>query len=54
MELTTLPAFPRLRLLTYNVFMRPPGINTHGDDFKDDRLIFIKQHIKDYDIICFQ
>lgn len=36
------PKVPRIRLLTYNVFLRPPGINTHGDDYKDDRLQFIK------------
>lgn len=45
---------PRIRLLTYNVFMRPPGINTHDDDFKDDRLSYLKKHIGDYDIVCFQ
>ncbi|GAM25651.1 hypothetical protein SAMD00019534_088260 [Acytostelium subglobosum LB1] len=28
----------KLRLLTYNVFVRPPGIRTNYNDFKDERL----------------
>lgn len=41
-----------IKILTYNVFMRPViGDNT---DLKDERAIHIKEAIKNYDIVCFQ
>ena len=43
-----------LKVLTYNIYMRPPGINTHGDDFKDERLDEFAERIDEYDVICLQ
>ena len=44
-----------IRLLTYNIFIRPPGINTNGDDFKYERLRdIIDKVIPEYDIVCLQ
>ncbi|KAI8343128.1 Endonuclease/exonuclease/phosphatase [Chlamydoabsidia padenii] len=43
------------RLLTLNIFMRPPGIKNNWSDYKDDRLDYIIHHIlPHYDIIAFQ
>ncbi|KDO34655.1 hypothetical protein SPRG_00718 [Saprolegnia parasitica CBS 223.65] len=42
------------RVLSLNVFMRPPGIAGRGGDHKDLRLRFLKQKIADYDIVCLQ
>lgn len=46
----------KLRLLTYNIFMRPPLINEKGkSDHKNERLKMIsKEILPKYDIICFQ
>ena len=44
-----------VRVLTYNIFLRPLGITTNGNDFKNDRLeSFLCQDLSKYDIICFQ
>lgn len=45
-----------LKLLTYNVFMRPPGINEKGkDDYKNTRQRLISKTVVPlYDIVCFQ
>ncbi len=42
------------RLLTLNVFMRPPGIKTNQDDYKNERHSDILKLIAGYDIVCFQ
>ncbi|KAI8084687.1 Endonuclease/exonuclease/phosphatase [Halteromyces radiatus] len=43
------------RVLTLNIFMRPPGIKNNWSDYKDERLAYIIQHIlPHYDIIAFQ
>lgn len=43
------------RLLTFNMFMRPPGIKNNKDDFKNERLEYIVQNIlPHYDIITVQ
>ncbi|KAG1344551.1 hypothetical protein G6F62_004443 [Rhizopus arrhizus] len=43
------------RLLTLNIFMRPPGVKNNADDYKDERLEYIIQHVlPSYDIITFQ
>jgi hypothetical protein len=44
----------RVRLLTYNVFLRPPPIKTNLDDYKEERFIQIMKIIQDYDVVCFQ
>jgi sphingomyelin phosphodiesterase len=43
----------RIRLLTYNIFCRPPPINTNID-YKDSRLNDFMDQLKNFDIICFQ
>lgn len=43
------------RLLTFNMFMRPPGIKNNENDFKNERLDFIVENILPaYDIITIQ
>ncbi|ORZ17385.1 Endonuclease/exonuclease/phosphatase [Absidia repens] len=50
-----LPMGEAARLLTLNIFMRPPGIKNNWSDYKDDRLDYIIHHIlPHYDIIAFQ
>ncbi|OMH86387.1 Sphingomyelinase [Zancudomyces culisetae] len=45
----------KVRLLTQNIFMRPPLINNNGDDFKQERLDwFIKNVLDKYDVICLE
>ncbi len=45
----------QINLLTYNFFIRPPGISSGIGDFKDARQeMFIKNEFEKYDIICFQ
>lgn len=41
-----------IRLMTYNTFLRPLVGST--TDFKDERVAFIKDAIKDHDIVCMQ
>ena len=46
----------KVRLLTINMFLRPPGVNTtaEGDDYKEGRLrYFIDNYLARYDVICF-
>ena len=43
-----------IKLLTYNVFLRPPPIKTNEDDFKHQRLNDILDEIAQFDIVCFQ
>jgi hypothetical protein len=43
-----------VRLLTFNVFLRPPPIKTNLDDYKEERFQEILKIIDDYDIVCFQ
>lgn len=44
-----------VKLLTYNIFLRPPLIKNNADDYKNERLAeFMKSHLDKFDIICFQ
>lgn len=43
-----------LRILTYNIFLRPPPIKNNEDDFKNERLEDFAKIINDFDIICLQ
>lgn len=43
-----------VRLLTYNMFMRPPPVKTNATDFKDARLDEFVKQLDNFDIICFQ
>jgi len=45
----------RVRVLTFNIFMRPPPIHSFESDFKEDRIKLIcKQLFNNYDVIAFQ
>jgi hypothetical protein len=43
-----------IRLLTYNIFCRPPPINSNQGDYKDARLNDFINRLQYFDIICFQ
>ncbi|PVU96435.1 hypothetical protein BB561_001167 [Smittium simulii] len=44
-----------VRLLTQNIFIRPPGINTNGNDYKSERKALLESKIlPEYDIVCLQ
>jgi len=44
-----------VKLLTYNIFLRPPLIKNNADDFKNERLReFMKSELEKFDIICLQ
>ncbi|KAJ3091888.1 calcium calmodulin-dependent protein kinase type 1G [Quaeritorhiza haematococci] len=51
-----LPSGPRtIRMLTYNIFLRPPGIKNNVSDHKNERLLFFgEKYMKNYDIIAIQ
>lgn len=47
--------FNNIRVLTYNFFLRPPGIKNNKNDYKNTRLKhFIKTELNNWDIIAFQ
>lgn len=43
-----------IKLLTYNLFLRPPGIKTNKNDYKNERLEEFFKIMGNYDIICLQ
>ena len=43
-----------IRLLSYNIFLRPPPIKNNASDHKDARCLEFLKHINNYDIICLQ
>jgi len=44
-----------IKVLTYNIFLRPPPVKNNENDFKNERLEeFIKLELKNFDIICLQ
>ena len=44
-----------IRVLTYNMYLRPILISAAGHDHKDSRLkMFCKQRLKDFDVLCLQ
>ena len=43
-----------VRLLTYNIFCRPPFVKNNEDDYKNERLELFLQEIENYDIIALQ
>ncbi|KAF6001446.1 hypothetical protein CCYA_CCYA13G3579 [Cyanidiococcus yangmingshanensis] len=44
-----------VRVLSYNVCVRPPGVSgSNGDDLKDERLKLLLPELTQFDIICFQ
>ncbi|KAJ1660056.1 hypothetical protein IWQ61_000950 [Dispira simplex] len=55
MDNPTASPYPPVRILTLNLFMRPPGIKTNASDYKDARLDYVIKHVlPQYDIISFQ
>ncbi|KAJ3328305.1 hypothetical protein HDU76_010193 [Blyttiomyces sp. JEL0837] len=47
--------FSRVRILSYNIFLRPPGIKNNSSDYKNARLAyFCNTVLMSYDIICLQ
>jgi hypothetical protein len=44
----------KIKLLTLNVFLRPPPIKHNADDFKEERFAEILKLVEDYDILCFE
>ncbi|KAJ2546114.1 hypothetical protein EV175_005719 [Coemansia sp. RSA 1933] len=46
---------PEVRVLTQNMFMRPPLIKNNKSDWKDARLDYFIEHIlPNYDVVCLQ
>lgn len=43
-----------IRILTYNIFLRPPLVKNNEDDWKDERLDDFLKMLHNYDIICLQ
>jgi endonuclease/exonuclease/phosphatase family metal-dependent hydrolase len=43
-----------IRVLTYNIFIRPPLIKNNEDDWKDERLDDFIKEMHNFDIICLQ
>jgi hypothetical protein len=43
-----------IRLLSYNVFLRPPPVKNNEDDYKNERLADIIHRLDEYDIVCLQ
>lgn len=44
----------KVRVLTFNMFMRPPLIKNNKDDFKNERLAEFYNVIDQFDILCLQ
>lgn len=44
----------KIRMLTYNLFLRPPLAKNNESDWKDDRLEDFIKILHNYDIICLQ
>jgi len=43
-----------VRVLSYNIFLRPPFVKNNLDDFKNERLSEFIKHIDNYDIVSLQ
>ena len=43
-----------IRLLIYNIFCRPPPVNSNNGDYKDARIKDFLEQMPNFDIICFQ
>jgi endonuclease/exonuclease/phosphatase family metal-dependent hydrolase len=43
-----------IKILTYNIFLRPYMIKSNEDDHKESRMRFIVDMIKEYQIVCLQ
>ena len=45
---------PNVRLLSYNIFLRPYFVHSNGNDYKSERLQLFADRMPEYDIICLQ
>lgn len=53
-EFASIEVNKSVRFLTLNMFLRPPGITTDGDDYKEARLkYFIEHYLNRFDVISF-
>jgi endonuclease/exonuclease/phosphatase family metal-dependent hydrolase len=43
-----------VKALTYNVYLRPPLVNSNGEDYKNERLREFAKVIPQFDILCLQ
>ena len=43
-----------IKVLTYNMFLRPPGVKNNADDFKNERFQAFLKEIENFDIVCLQ
>ncbi len=43
-----------IKVLTYNIFLRPPPLKNNEDDYKNEREKDFEKVLKDFDIICLQ
>ena len=49
------PPLERIRLLSLNLFLRPPLVKNNTSDYKDARTEYFSSHFMDnYDILCLQ
>ncbi|KAJ2711970.1 hypothetical protein H4R19_002994 [Coemansia spiralis] len=49
------PGAARVRVLTQNMYMRPPFVHSNQGDWKDARLdFFIERILPNYDVVCLQ
>lgn len=44
----------QIKLLTYNIFLRPPPVKNNESDWKEARLADFIQELKNFDIVCLQ
>ena len=49
-----IPQTGHVKVLTFNIFIRPPMIKNNDDDFKDERLREFISLLGSYDVICLQ
>lgn len=43
-----------IRVLTYNIFLRPPPVKNNENDWKDERLEDFIKLLHNYDVVCLQ
>jgi hypothetical protein len=43
-----------IKLLTYNIFLRPPPVKNNENDYKNERLADFLKSLEHFDIICLQ
>jgi hypothetical protein len=48
------PPSKDIRVLTYNLYLRPPLINSNGNDWKNERLHEFIKLLPEYDVVCLQ